>query len=365
MSLTLENVSKRVGGETHIDGISLDCAPGSFNVLLGVTLAGKTTLMRIMAGLDRPSEGRVLVNGRDVTGVSVQKRDVAMVYQQFINYPSMSVYDNIASPLKMARFAKSEIDRRVRAEAERMHIDHLLDRLPDELSGGQQQRVAMARALAREAELVLLDEPLVNLDYKLREEFRAEMTEIFAERDSTVVYATTEPVEALTLGGHTAVLHEGRLIQHGSTAEVYHRPASVVISQVFGDPPMNLAEAQIEGGRLHFGRQTSVALPEHLAHLAAGSYRIGVRPVHVFLDRQSGDDVELDGEVEVGEVSGSETYIHLRHDDLMWVVQEEGVHRFDVEQHIRVYVDPRFIFAFDMDGGLVAAPSRVRVPGAA
>jgi len=327
-------------------------------VLLGLTLAGKTTLMRLMAGLDRPTEGRIVFDGRDVTGVSVRRRNVGMVYQEFINYPSMTCYDNIASPLKLARLKKAEIDRRVRAEAERLHIEHLLDRLPGELSGGQQQRLAMARALVKETDLLLLDEPLVNLDYKLREEFRAEMREIFQERESTVVYATTDPHEALALGGHTAVLHEGRLIQYGDTPHVYHNPASAVVAQVFSDPPMNLASGRIEQSRLHLGDDIDVAVPEHLAGLGDGAYRFGVRPPHVFIQPQSEATAEMHGQVEVAEVSGSETYIHLRHDGLLWVVQEEGIHRFELEETISVYFDTRHIFAFDENGWLVAAPVR-------
>ncbi len=179
MTLVLEEIGKEVGGETHLSGISLELPPGSLNVLLGPTLAGKTSLMRIMAGLDRPSQGRLLLDGRDVSGLSVRKRSVAMVYQQFINYPSFTVYENIASPLRRAGLRGAELDRKVRAAADALRIGDLLPRLPDELSGGQQQRTALARALVKEAELLLLDEPLVNLDYKLREELRAELQEIF------------------------------------------------------------------------------------------------------------------------------------------------------------------------------------------
>ncbi len=196
MAMVLENITKQVAGECHIKDISMELEPGTFNILLGRTLSGKTTLMRLMAGLDKPSKGRVLMNGQDLTGLSVRKRDVAMVYQQFINYPSMTVYKNIASPLRLANVAKAEIDRRVREVAEMLHIEALLDRLPVELSGGQQQRTAIARALVKDAELLLLDEPLVNLDYKLREELRTEMREIFKRRESIVVYATAEPLEA-------------------------------------------------------------------------------------------------------------------------------------------------------------------------
>ncbi|MDE2413988.1 MAG: ABC transporter ATP-binding protein, partial [Comamonadaceae bacterium] len=213
MQLALDAVVKRVGPQTWLYPMDMALHSGAVTVLLGATQAGKTSLMRIMAGLDKPSQGRVLVDGRDVTGVPVRERNVAMVYQQFINYPSLTVAQNIASPLKLR--GEKNIEQRVRQIAERLHIDMFLQRLPAELSGGQQQRVALARALAKGAPLMLLDEPLVNLDYKLREELREELTQLFAAGDSTVVYATTEPGEALLLGGYTAVLHEGELLQYG------------------------------------------------------------------------------------------------------------------------------------------------------
>jgi glycerol transport system ATP-binding protein len=182
----LQNVDKLVGRDIHLKDVNLEFEPGSRNVLLGHTLAGKTSLLRIMAGIDRPTHGKILIDGQDVTGVSVRKRSVAMVYQQFINYPSLTVYKNIASPLKVSGVRKAEIDRRVLETAEMLHIEDLLDRLPAELSGGQQQRIAIARALVKDAQLLLLDEPLVNLDYKLREELRSELQEIFQRREGRV-----------------------------------------------------------------------------------------------------------------------------------------------------------------------------------
>lgn len=359
MSLQLEGISKVVGKETWIDDISLELAPGSFNVLLGLTLAGKTTLMRLMAGLDRPDRGRILQNGRDVTDVPVRKRNVAMVYQQFINYPSMTVYANIASPLRIAGLSKKEIDRRVREEAERLHIAHLLDRLPGELSGGQQQRTAMARALVRDADLLLLDEPLVNLDYKLREELRAEMREIFARRRSVVVYATTDPTEALALGGRTAVLQAGRLIQYGPTLEVYHRPATEHVGYVFGEPPMNIVPGRLEGDIL-LGGTTRLPAPAHFRQLPAGSYRFGIRPNHLSITRRSSAELAVPAEVVVPEVNGSETYIHVRHHGVDWVIEQTGVHLLPIGSEVAMYLDPDRLFAFDTDGRLVAAPAPLR-----
>lgn len=356
MALSLENVSKVVGEETHINDISLQLEPGTINVLLGLTLSGKTSLMRLMAGLDRPTGGRVLARGRDVARIPVRKRNVAMVYQQFINYPSLSVYENIASPLRLLKMERKEIDRRVRTEAERMGIDHLLERLPGELSGGQQQRTAMARALVRDADAVLLDEPLVNLDYKLREALRNELREIFSNRSCVVVYATTDPWEALALGGRTAVLHEGRLIQFGETPAVYAKPANETVARVFSDPPMNLINGYLEADRIRFNEGDAFAVPPHLQSLPTGDYSFGIRPYHLSLKRESDAEQRLVTTVDVSEISGSETYIHFRHGGRPCVAVQEGVHTFDVDQEVELFFHPNRLFAYDNKEQLAAAP---------
>ena len=358
MSLKLEAVTKRVGPEIHLQDIDLDIAPGSLTVLLGPTLAGKTSLMRLMAGLDRPTAGRILVDGADVTGQSVKRRDVAMVYQQFINYPSFTVYENIASPLRRAGLGRDEIDRRVRSVAELLHIEGLLDRLPAALSGGQQQRTALARGLVKEAGLLLLDEPLVNLDYKLREELREELLSIFAERKSIVVYATTEPLEALMLGGNVVVLDEGRVLQQGSTIDVYTRPASIRIGGIFSDPPINLIGGAVEQDRLVLGDVVVGPRAAHLGDVAVGQYSFGVRSNALYVNRRSDADMEIRGVVELSEISGSETFVHVAHNGVSWVAQEEGIHSFALGDPIDIYLDPAALFVFDWQGGLVAAPSR-------
>jgi glycerol transport system ATP-binding protein len=264
MGLELAGIDKIVAGETHLKDIDLSLESGSRYVILGRTLAGKTSLLRIMAGLDKPTSGKVLVDGRDVTGVSVRRRDVAMVYQQFINYPSLTISKNIASPLKNTRMSKGEIDRRVRSIAAMLHLTPLLDRLPEELSGGQQQRTAIARALAKDTRLLLMDEPLVNLDYKLREELRDELLRIFAERESIVVYTTTEPSEALMLGGNVIVMHEGRVLQVGPTSTIYRRPATMKVAEVFSDPP-----DQFRPGRGERKRRASAYQHRFPAHRAS------------------------------------------------------------------------------------------------
>ena len=356
MSLTLEGVVKKVGSDTHIYGIDLKLEPGSLNILLGPTLSGKTSLMRLMAGLDRPNAGRVLVDGKDVTGHSVRRRDVAMVYQEFINYPSFTVYKNIASPLKRAGVDKAQIDRRVRETAEMLHITPQLHRKPAELSGGQQQRTALARALIKEAGLLLLDEPLVNLDYKLREELRTELGEIFNRRETIVVYATTEPSEALLLGGTVFTLDEGRVLQTGPTADVYRNPDSIRVGQIFSDPPMNLLDGVIESDEVRIADEIRFPQPPHMAGLAPGQYSFGVRAHRFSITRTFPQDVEIEARVELAEISGSETFIYMSLNGITWIVLEEGVHTFRLGEVIRVFVDPGGLFVYDGSGVLVRSP---------
>jgi glycerol transport system ATP-binding protein len=360
MTLAFEHVSKVVAGQVHIADLSVSLAPGSLNVLLGPTLAGKTTLLRLMAGLDQPTSGRILMDGQDCTGVSVRKRDVAMVYQQFINYPSFTVYENIASPLRRSGVGREEIDRRVRTVAKMLHIEPLLDRLPAEISGGQQQRTALARALAKDAKLLLLDEPLVNLDYKLREEFREEIRSLIRGRDSIVVYATTEPQEALAMGGHLLVLSEGKLLQAGSTHDVYQRPASVRVGEVFSDPPINLIRGHLAEGEVLLGDQLRVPRPRHMTHLPDGPYRFGVRANHLFAQRRHDSDVAVAGVMELAEISGSETFIHIGHSGVSWIAELEGVHTYELGERVSVYLNPDTLFLFDPDDNLAAAPSGSR-----
>ena len=355
MQLTLDGISKKVGAETWLHDMSLALQPRAVTVLLGATQAGKTSLMRIMAGLDAPSAGRVAVDGRDVTGVPVRERNVAMVYQQFINYPSMTVADNIGSPLKLR--GEKNVAGRVRALAAKLHIEQFLDRLPAALSGGQQQRVALARALAKNAPLMLLDEPLVNLDYKLREELREELTALFAAGDSTVVYATTEPGEALLLGGYTAVLDAGELLQYGPTAEVFHAPASIRVARAFSDPPMNLiaGEAVNVGVQMNAGPALQIPLPA----AASRALTLGIRASALRVQARPGD-VTLPGTVELAEISGSDTFVHVATSVGEVVAQLTGVHDFGLGTSITLHLNPSQVYVFDQGGRLLVAPQRGR-----
>lgn len=350
MTLELKGVGKSVAGQVHIHRTDLTLENGTMNVLLGPTLSGKTSLMRLMAGLDQPSEGRVYWNGADVTGQRVQDRKVAMVYQQFINYPSMTVFENIASPLRLQGLDAAEIRSRVLQTADLLKLSPLLDRKPLELSGGQQQRCALARALVKDAGLVLLDEPLANLDYKLREELRIEIPKIFEASGAIFVYATTEPEEALLLGGNTAALWEGRVTQFGPTADVYRQPSDATTARVFSDPPMNFLTVEKKGDVLTFGKQRAPA-PQGLSD---GSYQAGFRPNHLELNRHSGDALEFNCRLDVTEITGSETFVHLELGPHRWVGLVEGIHDLTEGNTIKVYLNLAHIYIFEENGRLAA-----------
>lgn len=357
MGLELRSVEKTVGSDTHIHPTNLRFERGTMNVLLGRTLSGKTTLMRIMAGLDVPTAGFVHWDDTDVTGLRVQDRDVAMVYQKFINYPSMTVYENIASPLRIGRTEPGELDRRVRETAAMVNLSpEQLDRRPLELSGGQQQRCALARALIKGAGLVLLDEPLANLDYKLREELRTEIPKIFEASGAIFVYATTEPHEALLLGGNTACLWEGRVTQFGPTPEVYRKPRDTTTANVFSDPPMNFVAVDKQGDTVVDAGDRS-ALTDAFGHLADGAYRVGFRANHLSLAAPAGSPISFECTCIGTEITGSESFIHLQHGDQSWVALEHGVRDVPGGEAVNAYLDPRHAYIFGADDRLIAAAS--------
>ncbi|WP_309664310.1 ABC transporter ATP-binding protein [Tabrizicola sp.] len=354
MTLELQGVSRSVAGRVHIHPTSLTLENGTMNVLLGPTLSGKTSLMRLMAGLDKPTAGRILWQGQDVTGQRVQDRKVAMVYQQFINYPAMTVYDNIASPMRLMGKSAAEVDRAVRETAEMLKMTPMLSRKPLELSGGQQQRCALARALVKGAGLVLLDEPLANLDYKLREELRIEIPRIFEASGAIFVYATTEPEEALLLGGNTAALWEGRVTQFGPTPSVYRLPADAITARVFSDPPMNFVPCVKSGTRLTFAGEAKAPAEGPLAAIPDGNYLAGFRANHIALSRHSGDAVEFRCTLGVTEITGSETFVHLMHGADKWVGLVHGVHQLEPGAAMSIWLDPAHVYLFDADGRLAA-----------
>ena len=352
MSLELKNVEKKIGLDTHIYSTNFKLEKNTINILLGPTLSGKTTLMQIMAGLDKPTAGEIWFNDKNVTGMKVQKRNVSMVYQQFINYPNFTVYENIASPLKITGVSSDETKQRVGKVAELLKLSGMLNKKPNELSGGQQQRTALARALVKDSDLILLDEPLANLDFKLREELREELPRLFEDRDCIVVYATTEPSEALLLGGNTVTLHEGNVIQYGKTLDVYNKPSSLLSAQVFSDPPMNITKIKKMGDSCSF-LDGSVNWKSKI-NIKDGEYKVGIRPHNITTYKEGNNSLEIKGKVLISELSGSESLIHFTKGDLSWVSLSNGVFQKNVGDEMNLYMNADEFIYFDDNERLVA-----------
>lgn len=347
--LELEDVTKIVGGKKHIKETNLVLNKGHFNVLLGQTGSGKTSLIKLMAGLDAIGSGTIRMDGQDITKLTTQQRQISMVHQFFINYPHMNVFDNIASPLKISGMPKSEIQGRVEEAAEILKLKPMLYRRPHELSGGQQQRTALARAIAKESKAVFLDEPLANLDYKLREELRELLPELFAGRGAVVVYATSEPEEALLLGGETALLDDGYVRQFGKTSDIYRNPVTLSASQIFSDPPINHAMVVKRGARIHFN-EVEWDLPARFQELADGDYQVAIRPHHVLPNPENGATVPVTGRVGVSELSGSESSAHFEFNNNSWVSLAHGVHPYTRGTEHTFYLNPEECMYFTLDG---------------
>lgn len=354
MTVELIEATKTVRGIPHIKPTSLVLETGHFNVLLGQTGAGKTSLIKLMAGLDPLASGRIMMDGQDVSRLNTQKRNISLVHQFFVNYPHMTVFDNIASPLRVAGMAKSEIEGRVQEAADILQLGPMLNRRPQELSGGQQQRCALARAIAKESRAVFLDEPLANLDYKLREELREQLPELFAGRGAVVVYATSEPEEALLLGGHTALMNDGVVTQFGPTAQIYRKPATLTAARVFSDPPINAAQITKTGNQATLDTGVSWTMTGAAADLTDGPYTVAIRPHHVLPVQHSPQDVALSGTVQVTELSGSESSAHFQMGNDGWVSLSHGVHPYEVGQDHQFFMNAAQAFYFAPDGSLAS-----------
>lgn len=368
MLLELQNVSVKVNKQVYLEDINLSFKAGEFNVLLGRTLAGKTSLLRVIAGLDKLSQGKILCDGEDISERPIQKRNVAMVYQQFINYPHFTVWENIASPLTLAKVPLPEITRRVNDIAELLHIGPFLHKYPLALSGGQQQRCAMARALVKDSQFILFDEPLVNLDYKLRETLRFELKALFKRRNSIAIYATTEAQEALALGGNTTLLHEGRVMQSGKALVQYYQPVNLHAANLFNEPPMNEFEINIGNDGLQIPGQASIPKTSRFINISDGHYRFAVRPNNVHLVSTGEPEVCMQAHVDLAEISASETYLHVRvvHSKLTiqnWVVHLQGIHQFANSQSLTLFIALTDMFVFDSAGHAISWPLNPYIHG--
>jgi glycerol transport system ATP-binding protein len=353
MGIRVENVSKTVGGITKLDNVSLEVNDGDFSVLLAPTGSGKTTLLRILAGIEKPTSGKIYFDDRDVTPLSVQQRNIAMVYQQFINYPSMTIYENIASPLRVSKqkYSKEEIDKKVRSNAELLGISQVLNHLPEEVSGGQQQRTAIARALAKGTKYVFFDEPLANLDYKLREELRSELKLLFREMGGAMVYATPEPVDALGMASHVGFMYKGRILQYGPVREVYHNPKYVEVGEYFSYPTMNIFEAKKvqEGGNsyLKVTDQFKIKVDDIAGQLEKQEYYIGIHAHVVSVKKERKEMVPIEGKVQLAEAVGSDTELHVDHQGHTMIVLMQDIVRYEPGQDVDLYINPYRFYVFD------------------
>jgi ABC-type sugar transport system ATPase subunit len=344
-AVRMEGVLKRHGAFTALHGIDLEIRPGEFFALLGPSGSGKTTTLRILAGLEPHEAGRIFVDGVDVTGTEPGERDVAMVFQSYALYPHMSVAENIGFPLRMIGTSREETARAVRDAALRVHIDHLLERKPGQLSGGQQQRCALARAIVRKPRLFLLDEPLSNLDAKLRLETRVELRKLQRSLGVTTVYVTHDQEEAMTIADRMAIFDEGRIVQVGTPGDVFARPASATVAAFIGSPPMNLVDARVERGAIHIG---SSRAPDIAGVDGDGPVVLGVRPsalrlsdagipATVYLIENLGEssivDLQVDGAIMKMRVDGRP---RVREGDAVHVsFEREAMHLFDPQTGAR------------------------------
>ncbi len=342
--------------------ISLTFERNSFNILLGPVRSGKTSLLRLIAGLDQGNSGQVLLHDSNITGLDVRKRDVSFVYQEFINYPTLTVFENIASPLRVRSETKKSMQRKVLEVACLLGLENVLDRHPTSLSGGQQQRVAIARALTKDAEVVLLDEPLANLDYKLREDLRRELPRLFEGSGKIVVYATTDPNEAFLFGGKTVVLDQGRVSQVGTAADIFAAPESLPAARIMSEFPFNLLRAKIESSTCSVMNTLSFALPGHMAALENGDYTLGFRAEQFRLEAVTRKSVTCDANVSVTEITGNETIVHVDVAGRPCVAVVAGTKTLEAGATIKMHLDPDRIFLFDKWGKTVATP-RDSVPG--
>jgi multiple sugar transport system ATP-binding protein len=307
--IVLDSVSKIYqGGVTAVDDVSLTIADGEFLVLVGPSGCGKSTLLRMIAGLEEVSDGTISIDGRDVTGLQPRDRDVAMVFQSYALYPHMTVRENLGYGLKVRGAPKPEINTRVEQVAKVLGLEQLLGRRPAALSGGQRQRVAMGRAMVREPQAFLMDEPLSNLDAKLRVGMRTQLAALHARLRTTTIYVTHDQIEAMTLGERVAVLRDGRIQQVATPQALYAQPANVFVAAFIGSPAMNLVEADVEDGAINFGGYT-IPLPAAGAP-PAGRVIAGLRP-EAFEDGAFADPAlpRLDVQIEVVEELGADTHV--------------------------------------------------------
>ena len=417
MDLVANNLSYKPDDQYHLNEVSFNFKEGNLYTILGRTLSGKTTLLKTIAGLLTPDSGEIEFDGKNFLKIPVWERNVAMVYQQFINYPHLNVFENIAFPLKQRKMDQSIINEKVMDALKSVGLLGYENRKIQELSGGQQQRVSLARSLVKNAKILLLDEPLVNLDYKLREQLREEFKNLFSKglADETIlIYSTTDPKETMELNGEVIVLDEGKVLQVGPAKEIFENPNSLKVAEISNDPPMNIIEAKISDNQIRF-EGIDVDAPQHLSKLTEDGLKIGLRssdielnenghefevelaeisndpPMNIIEAKISDNNIKFEGinleapqhlsnltedglkiglrssdielnengyefEVELAEISGSETLLHLKRGDTKIIVSIEEVLNFKIHDKVKINFKIDRAYAFNADGKLASSP---------
>ncbi len=346
-TVELRNVKKRFGSTEVIFGVSMEVKDGEFIVIVGPSGCGKSTLLRMVAGLETVSEGEVLINGRVVNDVEPMDRDIAMVFQNYALYPHMSVRQNMAYSLKIAKLPQAEIDAKVAEAARLLQLEPYLDRKPKQLSGGQRQRVAMGRAIVREPAVFLFDEPLSNLDAKLRVQMRLEIKELQANLGVTALYVTHDQVEAMTMADRMVVMNGGIAEQIGTPLEVYETPRSLFAAQFIGSPSMNVVDGTLKSGTVTLFNGSKIKT--NSGHV--GDVSVGIRPEHVRIDPKG----PIQMTVISNEPLGANTLLHgrLEGSDALFTASLPGVHHLSKGKNpIRLCVDAANIHLFDRKTGL-------------
>ncbi|GAA3079874.1 sn-glycerol-3-phosphate ABC transporter ATP-binding protein UgpC [Rhizobium viscosum] len=346
-NVNIRNVQKRFGAVNVIRDISVDIADGEFVVLVGPSGCGKSTLLRMIAGLEEMSDGEIRIGARDVSNLRARDRDIAMVFQNYALYPHMSVADNMGFALKLKKADTSEISERVNKAANILGLEKLLDRFPKQLSGGQRQRVAMGRALVRDPQVFLFDEPLSNLDAKLRVQMRAEIKSLHQRIKTTTIYVTHDQIEAMTMADKIVVLHDGVIEQVGAPLELYDRPANLFVAGFIGSPSMNFIDGKIEEGVFRTQKGLILPLPENVKSAPpAGQLVYGIRPEHI---RASQDGIS--GRAEIVEGTGSEIFAKLdcNGEQISCLFRERLAIAYD--DTVSIAIDPASVHLFDKSTG--------------
>jgi len=351
--LRIVELTKVFGTKKVLNNISIEVPEASFTSILGPPGAGKTTLLRIIAGVEPPTSGKIYLDDQDITLLPPKDRNVAMIYQTFALYPHMTVFDNIASPLRARRLSENEIKKKVKDIADFLGISHLLERFPRELSGGEKQRVAVARALVREAEIYLMDEPLTNLDYKLREAARAELKKMCKELKYTMIYATPDPLDALAMSDHVYVLFGGEIVQSGPTRKVYDFPDNIDVARYFSFPAMNFVECTVK----HMDDKVAIKMPftdiivqKSEIDISEGEYIVGIRPHELkIMEKPSISGVSFKARLRLTYVIGSESIAYADAGETSLAIHVPFIYKIAEPKEVFINLDPMKILIFDKE----------------